>query len=194
MTWAPDYLLVDELSNYVRVDDDVDDVEIARAIAAASRAVDDATNRQFGKVAAPEVRYYTPRWDCTLAAYVVSIDDLATVTGSLLEGVALDAANLLPRNAVVKGKVWTRLTIAAAGYTVSTPDEVAITATWGWPTVPAAVTMACALQASRFLARRDSPFGVAGSPSQGSELRLLARLDPDVAVSLRGYVRPRAAR
>jgi len=192
MTWAPDYLTVDELSDYVRVGDDVDDVEIDRAIAAASRAIDDAAGRQFGKVAAPEARVYRARWDTDLCVWVAPIDDLATVTGSLLDGVVLDAAALYPRNAVAKGKVWTRLVVATSAYALD-DDEITVTGAWGWPAVPAAVTMACALQASRFLARRDSPFGVAGSPAQGSELRLLSRLDPDVAVSLRGYIRPRPA-
>jgi hypothetical protein len=49
------------------------------------------------------------------------------------------------------------------------------------------------LQASRFYARRDSPYGVAGSPDLGSEVRLLSKVDPDVAVSLADYVRPAVA-
>lgn len=53
--------------------------------------------------------------------------------------------------------------------------------------IPAGVTQACLLQASRFFARRYSPFGIAGSPENGSELRLLSRVDPDVAVVLAPY-------
>lgn len=187
MAWAPDYLEADDLKDYVRVDDDLDDVQISMAIAAASRAIDDATGRQFGVVDSPEARLYTPRWDADACSWAVAIDDLATVTGSLLDAVVLDQAALYPRNAVAKGKVWTRLLVDAC-------EEVTVTASWGWSAVPEAVVMACALQASRFLARRDSPYGVAGSPQNGSELRLLARLDPDVAVSLRGYVRLRGPR
>jgi hypothetical protein len=59
--------------------------------------------------------------------------------------------------------------------------------------VPSAVKLATRLQASRFMARRDSPYGVAGSPDAGSEIRLLSRVDPDVAVALRGFSRPRRA-
>ena len=44
-------------------------------------------------------------------------------------------------------------------------------------------------EASRWFARRNSPYGIAGSPEMGSELRLLAKLDPDVAVMLAGKVR-----
>jgi len=60
---------------------------------------------------------------------------------------------------------------------------------WGWSAVPVPVKEATYLQASRFHSRRDSPYGIAGSPDQGSELRLLSRVDPDVAVSLSDFVR-----
>lgn len=187
MAWAPDYIEVEDLADYNRIGDNYDDVEIAGAIAAASRAIDDACNRQFGRVDAPEARTYTPLWDDQLCVWVAPIDDLATAAGSDLDGSLLAAADLYPRNAVAKGKVWTRLAVASC-------EEFTATASWGWPAYPASVTAACKLQAARFLARRDSPYGVAGSPQQGGELRLLAKLDPDVAVMLRGYVRPRGAR
>lgn len=59
--------------------------------------------------------------------------------------------------------------------------------------VPSMVKLATQLQASRWAKRRDAPFGIAGSPEMGSELRLLARLDPDVEILLGGWGdRPRA--
>ncbi len=68
------------------------------------------------------------------------------------------------------------------------------TAPWGWAAVPGAVHYAALLQASRFLGRRDSPYGVAGSPPRrdsgsgisvaAKEMRLMDVLDPDVAASL----------
>lgn len=54
--------------------------------------------------------------------------------------------------------------------------------------VPPTITAACLLQASRFWKRRDAPFGIAGSPVLGNEMRLLAKLDPDVEVMLWNYV------
>jgi hypothetical protein len=53
--------------------------------------------------------------------------------------------------------------------------------------VPPTIKLATQLQASRWLKRRDAPFGIAGSPELGSELRLLAKLDPDVEVLLDGH-------
>jgi hypothetical protein len=57
--------------------------------------------------------------------------------------------------------------------------------------VPPSIPAALLLQASRLNKRRDSPFGIAGSPSaQGAgEVRLLARLDPDFITTLKPYVR-----
>jgi hypothetical protein len=97
-------------------------------------------------------------------------------------------------NAAAEGKPWTRLLVDADSAVVPTGAEyeVAATVIWGWTAFPKAVTLAARLQASRFHSRRDSPYGVAGSPDTGSEMRLLARVDPDVGVSLRGLVRPRA--
>jgi hypothetical protein len=60
---------------------------------------------------------------------------------------------------------------------------------WGWPTVPTPAKVATMLQTARLAARRDSPFGIAGSPSEGSELRLLATLDPDLKTSLTAFRR-----
>jgi len=94
-----------------------------------------------------------------------------------------------PRKAVAKGKVWTHLVLGSAVAASSDDGDVEITAKWGWTAVPTAVKQACLLQASRFMARRDSPYGIAGSPSDGSEMRLLATVDPDVRVSLGPYVR-----
>jgi hypothetical protein len=67
-----------------------------------------------------------------------------------------------------------------------------VTAVWGWTAVPTSVKQATLLQASRFHKRRHAPFGVAGSPEMGSEIRLLSRVDPDVSVALRDFNRLRA--
>jgi hypothetical protein len=46
--------------------------------------------------------------------------------------------------------------------------------------------MATKIQASRLFVRRQSPFGIAGSPEIGT-VRLGSRLDPDVEVLLRPF-------
>lgn len=196
MAWAPDYLTADELKAYLRISDTVDDVQIALAVSAASRAVDRVTSRQFGLVAAPEARTYTKRWDRTRRRYVVDIDDLMTITGLTITNSAgpVTGYTLKSANAPSKGRPWTLLVLDPTPTTTPTPwvtieDDVTVTARFGWTTVPAAVQQATLLQATRFFSRRDAPFGVAGSPELGSEMRLLAKVDPDVAVVLGPYVR-----
>jgi len=199
MAWAPDYVTSAQLRAFVHISDSVDDAQVAVAITAASRAVDLHTNRQFGLVASAEERFYTAYWDRQRCRWVVPIDDVMTTTGFLAETQdadgttvgAIDDYYLEPRNAAAQGRPWTHLVVKPDSTFKPTgvENEVAITGRWGWTTVPVPVEQATYLQGSRFLARRDSPFGIAGSPDVGSELRLLARLDPDVSVSLRGYIR-----
>jgi hypothetical protein len=71
-----------------------------------------------------------------------------------------------------------------------TGTALAVTAKWGYAAaIPKSVIEANLLQASRLFSRRQSPYGVAGSPDLGGELRLLAKVDPDVAVLLARYVK-----
>lgn len=188
MTWQPDYVTAADLKAYVRISDTTDDVQIALAITAASRAVDRNCNRQFGLVAAPETRTYTAAWDKDRCKYVVQIDDLMTVTGlTISTDAAVTDYSLQPSNADVKGEPWTRVVLNAGG--TLTEDGVTVTAKYGWTTVPVAIQQATLLQASRLFTRRQAPFGVAGSVELGSEMRLLAKVDPDVAVVLGPYIR-----
>jgi uncharacterized phiE125 gp8 family phage protein len=196
MAWAPDYVTAAELKAYLRISDTVDDVQIALAITAASRAVDRHTSRQFGLVAAPEARTYTSRWDRLRRRYVCDIDDLMTVTGLTITNTQgpVTGYTLKPGNAPAKGRPWTLLVLDPQPTIHPTPwvtleDDVTVTARYGWTTVPDPVKQATLLQASRIVARRGAPFGVAGSPDLGNELRLLAKVDVDVAVVLGPYIR-----
>lgn len=199
MAWAPDYATSAELAAYVRIGDSADDVQLALAVAAASRAVDRSTHRQFGLVAAPEGRLFAAEWDAGARWWVVPMDDLMTVEGLAVAvdvddagagGMAVTGYQLAPLNAQLTGRPWEQLLIGhAASGRPSQTARVRVTARFGWSGVPPTVKQATLLQASRLLARRDAPFGVAGSPEAGSELRLLAKVDPDVAVILSEYRR-----
>lgn len=203
MAWAPDYVTSAELKAYLRISDTDDDAEIALAVTAASRAVDlccsqGSVARQFGSVSAEE-RFYTPTWDRRRSRWAIEIDDLMSTAGSDFQlqdsdGVdrgAIDDYFFEPRNAAVKGRPWTRLVVKPTSTYVPTgiEYEAAFTAPWGWTAYPSAVKQATKIQASRFFARRNSPYGIAGSPQDGSEMRLLSRVDPDVSVSLGSYKR-----
>lgn len=193
MAWAPDYVTTTDLKSFIRITDAVDDAALAQAISAASRAIDQYCNRQFGQVAYPETRYYTAKYDRRRCRWVVFMDDVMAVTGFAVQvdAGAVDVYDMKPVNAAVKSEPWTFLVVdpSSTHRPLGTEDEVSITAQWGWTSVPTAVKEACLLQANRFFERRLSPYGVAGSPDVGSELRLLARLDPDVSVALNPYRR-----
>jgi hypothetical protein len=199
MTWAPDYITTADVKDYLRVTDDVDAVQHARWATAACRAVDRKCNRQFGKLAAPTARTYrrAPVFNPAYGLWLLGIDDLMDATGLLVNGVAYASSNtvLLPDDAPSKGRPWTALgltTVPVLSYPGAPIVNVA-TGTWGWSAVPTQVLAAALLQCARWNFRRDAPAGTAGSPDQGSEIRLLAKLDPDVATTLTGLTRPRKA-
>lgn len=209
MPWAPSYATVDDLRDFVRIDDAADDTLIEMALAGASRSIDYACDprpgywRQFGRTDDVEDRYYTPSrrgYDVPIRDHwVAQTDDIASLVGLLVAAdvtgdggyVSISGVTLLPRNAEQHGLPWT--SILFAGSTMPIPplvaESVKVTAEYGWPMIPDAVREATLLQASRLVSRRDAPFGVAGSPETGSEVRLLARLDPDVEQLIRPYVR-----
>lgn len=186
MSWAPDYCTSAQLKAFCRVSDTIDDAQFALAATTASRMIDSACGRQFGKVAASTTWTFPAHWDRHSGGWIATIEDLSTATGLTVTvaGSAVTGYKLLPTRAVDKGKVFTSILLTDYA------EEVSMTSPgWGWASVPTSITEAALLQGSRLMARRDSPFGVAGSPDTGGELRLLARIDPDVAVVCRTYRR-----
>ncbi|MPY55452.1 hypothetical protein, partial [Streptomyces acidicola] len=79
MAWQPDYASAAELAEYVRGDDTVDGDELAVAVSAASRAIDEFTHRQFGQTETTEQRFYTARWSAYRDTWLVRIDDVMVV-------------------------------------------------------------------------------------------------------------------
>jgi hypothetical protein len=201
MPWQPDYATLAELKSDLRIPDATDDAELAFAITAASRAVDQATNRQFGQVSPVQARIYTARWDKSFCRWIIDTDDISSATGLLINidddddqvfDKPVDNFRLIPVNEDEKSRPWTGILVNpdSTNLPSRTRDAVQVTALWGWAAVPGTIKAATIRQAARFFYRREAPFGVAGSPTTGSEMRLLDRVDPDVAVMVRPYVRP----
>lgn len=197
MPWKPDYISADDLADFHRVDDDVDDINYAECATTASRAVDNTTHRQFGRTAS-EARFYDLTWSQSRGMWLIKVDDYVVLTevavyDSTGTWVVIDPAKVLKLdpNDAAKGRPYTEIGIRAADMPALMWPEFALRATaeWGWASVPVAIQLATKLQGSRLAARRDSPYGVAGSPENGSELRLLARLDPDLVTSIKDYIR-----
>lgn len=197
-----DYCTAVELKAYLRIQDTVDDAELGFAITAASRAIDHAMGRPFGVDSSPVARYFTyqPVARAALAVdelggrQALDVVDISSTVGLVVKVDADDDGTfettltlntdyrLWPWNAAADGRPWERIVLSAAQAFPHVVRGVEVTAAFGWASVPVVVKQATLLQASRFFKRRDAPFGVAGSPEMGSEMRLLARLDPDVAV------------
>jgi hypothetical protein len=195
VAWAPDYATLAQVKKPIGidVDDTRFDVELQQFLTSACRAIDTDTLRQFGQLAEVTPWEYTAEWRSELAAWMVPIDDLQSTDDLTVEfdGAPITTFTLLPRNAPAKGKAYTRISIARddAGALDAREGGVIVAERFGWLTVPITITAAAILQTSRFYARRESPYGVAGSPDMGNEMRLLSKLDADVPVMLAGYRR-----
>lgn len=187
MPWAPDYASVAELKSYLRIEDAADDVFLQSWVTTVSRNVDDFCGRQFGQTDDLELRRYAPVWDRAGCRWAVEIDDVMDTDDMVVVDGAAAAVTyeLEPANAAAKGRPYTRIVPAGGA-------ALFITARWGWSPLssgPVAAKVGVFLQAARLAARRDAPFGVAGSPTEGSEVRLLAQLDPDFRTSLKPFRR-----
>lgn len=194
------------------LDDPDSDLETV-ALESAARAIERACGRTF-TVADVSVssRYFTyepnPREPITYPtpAYptvwvrhaTVDIDDVFDATGMVVKFDATGngsytttttAYRLTPVNAAARGMPYTRLLFDSGTYPPTNYAGVMVDALWGWDAIPQAIVQANLIQAARFFKRRDAAFGIAGSPDMGNELRLLSKLDPDVALLVAAYRR-----
>jgi hypothetical protein len=179
------------------ITDSVDDTWLEICVTAASRAIDNFTERVFYQVS--ESRVYVPYDN-----FLVEIDDLATLTtlktSTNVDGVfdqtwGTNDRQLEPLNGIAGGIPSPTTHIRAVGdYWYPTAGQeatVEVAGTFGWPAVPDAVEQACILQSARYFKRADSPMGVAGFDSMG--VVRLSRIDPDIATLLEPYCRIRMA-
>jgi hypothetical protein len=186
------YATLAELKSSLTITDSDDDALLELAITSTSRMIDDFTGRFFyanGTVGSPVIRYYTPNDPWTLAVDdYVSISEIATDDNfNQTWSTVWAASDFLkePVNNSLRGWPYTRL-LATGRYVwpYYLPQACKITGVWGWPAVPAEVNQACIIQSSRIFVRKQSPFGIAGTPELGT-VRLSSRLDPDVQAFLR---------
>jgi hypothetical protein len=186
------YCTLNELKAALAITDTVDDAALEAAINSTSRMIDDYTNRFFykdGTTQAQVVRYYTPNdmWQLYTDDFV-SISALATDDNfNQTWDTVWDVSDWMiePINNPRRGWPYNRiLAIGSYIFPANLPQSVKITGIWGWNAIPPEVNTACVIQASRIFNRRQSPFGIAGSPDIGT-VRLLSRLDADVEALLR---------
>lgn len=192
------YVSLGELKSYLKITDNVDNVELATALDSASRGIEDHCLRQFNDAEVITARSYRPENNC-----LVIVDDFHTSTGLIVktdeddDGVyetTWSAADyeLLPMNGVVKGRpghpYWElRVTLMSRYFpTWLRRPAVQVTAQWGWAAVPDPVRQACLILASEGFKMKDAPFGVAGFSDFGA---VRVRDNPVVARMLQAYQR-----
>lgn len=175
------------------------DAEISVALTAASRGIEQATNRRFWVDAdALQIRYYTP-----CGADVLFIDDLVTLT-------ALDISTngnnvfdqtwvlnteftLEPLNAATEDPARPFTTIRAnllsPRFFWPYPRSVRVTGKFGWPAIPTQIKEATIMLAAKLLRRvREAPFGVVAFGIDGGAVTI-ARNDPDIQFLIGPFTR-----
>lgn len=200
------YATLAELKAFVSIPtaDTLDDTALQVALDAASGQVEQYCDRLFTADGTVTTRWYQAGPDVTY----LEVDPISTTTGLIVatddnaDGVAETTwtlntdYRLEPINAALMTPVepWTRLVGLGTRWfprLLYRRPGVSVTAKFGWPAgaAPAQVKLATLIQSSRLFKRKDAPFGVAGSVEFGSEMRLLAKLDPDVESLIRPFRR-----
>lgn len=190
------YASVARLKDALGVSDQRDDAKVQLAAETASEMVDDYCGRTFGTVVA--TRVFAPEDEDELeigdlAGTAITVQSKSNVLGTSYDLTWSATEYLLqPLNGLRAGVTWPYTTIVALAPRFFLEYEdvptVQVTGTWGWPSVPARVTMAATLQAERLFKRFDSPLGVAGFGDMGV-MRVSRQLDPDVEQMLTRYRR-----
>ena len=186
------YATLAELKSSLTITDTSDDALLELSITATSRMIDDFTGRFFyanGTVGTPVVRYYT-----ALDPWSLAVDDFVSISGIATDDNfnqtwstvwATSDFMVEPINNPRRGWPYTRI-LATGRYVwpYYLPQSCRVKGVWGWSAVPSEVNQACLIQSSRLFIRKQSPFGIAGTPELGT-VRLSSRLDPDVEALLR---------
>ncbi len=163
--------------------------DLEAAITAASRSVDKITGRHFWKDGKDTERSYRAE-----RTGRVRIDDLVSLTA---------VAMLPPRSSV--SETWELSEIEPSPLNAATDEEpyehldslvarrfngkVTVTGVFGWPAVPAQITEATTIIATKLTKRaREAPFGIAAMGMEGGAV-YIARSDPDVSLLLSPFIK-----
>lgn len=172
----------------IRDASDIDDDDIiSAAVNAAARAIDEMCNRRtgFAPDTVASARTYRASGTSIFIDDVCSLTDFAvsTLAGGTSWTLATSfdpAIQLEPFNALADGRPYDQITGGRWS------GLVQVTARWGWPAVPDAITQATKQLTERLFARKDSPAGVAGWDAMGAAVRV-GRTDPDVQMLIGPY-------
>jgi hypothetical protein len=193
------YCTLNELKASLRipVSDTIDDDLLELAVEAASRDIDQASERIFYSLS--DTRIFIPRDSSNTA-----IDDLVSVT-TIKTSTSADGAfdvtwtssdyQLMPLNGVAGGMTVPYDLIYAVGdYSFPQSGQeatVEVVGTWGFSSVPTAIKQATVLLSARIFKRNDSPGGVMGFGDLG--IIRVGRMDPDIDKLIQPYRKIRFA-
>lgn len=191
------YIELALLKSALQIQDEIDDDFLELAIGAASRQIDQMTERQF--FSTTETRIFAPR-----DSLVCEIDDLTSLTtlksSSDADGVfditwqAKDF-QLEPLNSLAGGipSPFTQIR-AVDEYLFPTDNDeatVQVTGTFGFTPVPEQIKQATLILSARLAERRFSPLGVAGFGDLGAVR--VSRFDADISALTDPFVKKRFA-
>lgn len=199
------YCSVSEFSAHLGSTASASEAQMQSVLNAASRWVDaQCGGRRFWLDPVAVARTYEPT-----CLYELRVDDIGSSSGVI---VATDASGdgtfetvwastdyqLLPYNAPYRGpeaEPWTKIAAIGtqtfpwlSGSYLNRSDRVQITARWGWPAIPEAVTEATKIRAAALFHRKNSPQGIVSFDDFGA-VRLGRGEDRDVMSLLAPYRR-----
>jgi hypothetical protein len=183
---------VEEFSDYTRDEITANEAEMEAILDATDELLADICHRQWVVASAASTRKYAPRsWSDS-----IRIHDCTTVTAIVADGEAVSLADcqLEPLNGLDwAGNARPYEQIRLIGQQWPFDDfraTVEVTATWGWPEIPAAVKRAALVLGKDIAAHRNLSFGATFMPDVGGVRVRQATLINDL---IRNFRRPEAA-
>jgi hypothetical protein len=182
----------------LNITDTISDTPLEQTITSVSRAIDKYCSRYFYKTStgSTDTRYFTPaEADRVFVGDFVSITALYTDTQTGDRTYPYTWAttdyDLFPYNAgsLSEQEPYQFIEKAPRGLYQfpCVAKGVKLTAVFGWPAVPAAITEACLLWSMRMFERYKTPLGVSGTNALGSMTMKIPPPDPDVREMLKNY-------
>jgi hypothetical protein len=197
------YCSLDDLKAAMRITDSNDDDRLIRCINAASRCIEDFTNRRFWADSGLSARLFTAdtQWYCPVDDFQTS-DGLIVETDPNGDGTfpivwAPSDYQLEPINEESEGQPWSWDAIRAVGGNTFpvfgqgyypqpfTQALVRVTAKWGWSAIPAPVQTAAVILAQYLVKVDDVPLGATAFGETG-----IVRLKDEMPATVRFLLGP----
>jgi hypothetical protein len=194
-------LTIDEAVSYVGKNQSVDTAELEDAVEAVSRKIERFCGRHFDQIVEARTFEVAGLYELELGPYndLVSVSTNGLKVDTTGDGVyettiASTSYQLEPYNAALRDEPYLELCLID-GTTFPThvapgrENLIQVTATWGWPAIPAEVKQAARQLLNYAVKLQDAPLGVAGGMDMGA-VYVGGKL-PGFAVDLlRPYVHP----